>query len=193
MEPSDLLRHLTRCLEKRKISYFITGSMASMAYGEPRLTNDIDVVVDLRESEVSRFAACFPENDFFFDVDAARTAVQRKTQFNIIHPASGLKIDVIVGKANAFDENRFRRVRRLKPFEDTEADFASPEDVILKKMEFYREGRSDKHIRDIAGILKISGDALDREYIDIWAAKLGLREIWRLIQKRVVAGETSNR
>jgi len=128
-----------------------------------------------------------------FEVDAARTAVQRKTQFNIIHPASGLKIDVIVGKANAFDENRFRRVRRLKPFEDTEADFASPEDVILKKMEFYREGRSDKHIRDIAGILKISGDALDREYIDIWAAKLGLREIWRLIQKRVVAGETSNR
>jgi len=187
MEPSDLLRHLAHCLDKWKIPYLITGSMASMAYGEPRLTNDIDVVVDLREGNLSALAECFPESDFYFDIDAARQAVLRKTQFNIIHPASGLKIDLIVAKADDFDVSRFRRARRLRPFEDTEADFASPEDVIIKKMEYYREGQSDKHLRDIAGILKISGDEIDKEYIDFWAAKLGLGEIWRLIQKRIAA------
>ncbi|MBM3294878.1 MAG: nucleotidyltransferase family protein [Candidatus Aminicenantes bacterium] len=193
MEPSDLLRHLAQCLDNWKISYLITGSMASMAYGEPRLTNDIDVVVDLRKGDVSRLANCFPENEFYFDIETARNAVHRKTQFNIIHPASGLKIDLIVAKADDFDVSRFRRARRLKPFEDTEADFASPEDVIIKKMEYYREGQSDKHLRDIAGVLKVSGDEIDKEYIDFWAAKLGLRKIWLLIQDRIAAGGTFSR
>lgn len=73
------------------------------------------------------------------------------------------------------------RTRRLRPGKDYEVTFASPEDVILKKMEYYREGGSDKHLRDIAGILKISGAQIDRAYIEDWASRLGVSEIWRQV------------
>lgn len=68
---------------------------------------------------------------------------------------------------------------------DFEATFAAPEDVILKKMEYYREGKSDKHLRDIAGVLKISGDEIDEEYIEAWVDRLGVREIWERLRDSV--------
>lgn len=79
----------------------------------------------------------------------------------------------------------FSRRRRSKVFSDQETNFASPEDVIIKKMEFYREGGSEKHLRDITGILKISGDAVDQTYISEWAIHLGLTEIWDAILRRL--------
>lgn len=68
---------------------------------------------------------------------------------------------------------------------DFEATFAAPEDVTLKKMEYYREGKSDKHLRDIAGVLKISGDEIDEEYIEAWVDRLGVREIWERLRDSV--------
>ncbi len=178
MEQYELLRHAARCFEKHCIRYFVTGAVAAIAYGEPRLTNDIDIVADLHEDEIPKLKSCYPEGDFYFDEDSARRAVRSRSQFNIIHPESGLKIDVMISRGDEFDQSRFRRVRRLRPLLDTEVDFASPEDVILKKMVFYREGGSEKHLRDIAGILKISAGGIDLAYIDGWARKLGLEEIW---------------
>ncbi|HEX9731150.1 MAG TPA: hypothetical protein VGG06_04090 [Thermoanaerobaculia bacterium] len=72
-------------------------------------------------------------------------------------------------------------MKRVKPEPGYEAYFASAEDVIVKKMDFFRQGGSEKHLRDIAGILKISGDDLDREYIENWAENMGLETIWRTI------------
>jgi hypothetical protein len=89
----------------------------------------------------------------------------------------------MISRGDEFDQSRFRRARRLHPLEDTEVAFASPEDVILKKMAFYRDGRSDKHLRDVAGILKISSDAIDLTYIESWAKKLDLEEIWAAFRK----------
>lgn len=181
MEQHDLLRHAVRCFEDHGIRYFVTGAVAAIAYGEPRLTNDIDIVADLREDDVPKLKTCYPDEDFYFDTDSAMRAVRSRSQFNIIHPGSGLKIDVMISKGDAFDLSRFRRARKLKPLDDTDVAFASPEDVILKKMAFYSEGGSDKHLRDIAGILKISGDSIDRSYIAAWAGKLGLEEIWAFL------------
>ena len=107
-----------------------------------------------------------------------RQAVAAKSQFNILHPASGLKIDVMIPAMDAFDRSRFSRAARVHPADDYEATFASPEDVIVKKMQFYSEGGSDKHLRDIAGVLRISSADIDREYVTEWADRLGLREIW---------------
>lgn len=112
-----------------------------------------------------------------------RRAVSRKGQFNVIHPASGLKVDVMVPTEDSFNRSRFARVRRLRPFPDYDALFASPEDVILKKMEYYREGGSEKHLRDIAGILKISGEQIDVTYIDEWSSRLELSEIWTKVRR----------
>ena len=184
MEQDELLRHAARCFDEHGIRYFVTGAVAAIAYGEPRLTNDIDIVADLDEDKIPLLKSCYPAGEFYFDEDSARLAVRTKSQFNIIHPGSGLKIDIMITPGDEFDRSRFRRVRRLKPLEDTEVVFAAPEDVILKKMDFYRQGRSDKHLRDIAGILRISADIIDRDYIGIWARKLGLEEIWIAVSKK---------
>jgi hypothetical protein len=181
MEQSDLLRHLVRCLEKLNIPYFITGAVASIAYGEPRLTNDIDIVAEINDGHITKFKECFPEEDFYLDSDSIREAIKRRHQFNIIHPTSGLKVDVMIPKRDAFDENRFARTKRMRFLEDTEANFASPEDVIIKKMEYFKEGSSEKHIRDIMGILKISGEMIDLGYVSSWAKRLNLDDIWKPI------------
>jgi hypothetical protein len=185
MEQHELLGYLVRCLEKLNVPYFITGALASIAYGEPRLTNDIDVVAEMNETHVAGLKDCFPEKEFYLDLDAIREAIRRRHQFKIIHPASGLKIDVMISKGDAFDSSRFNRIRRMRPLEDTEANFASPEDVIIKKMEYYKEGASEKHIRDVLGMLKISGEMIDLEYISLWARRLNLEDIWQAIQKKL--------
>jgi hypothetical protein len=183
MEQDELLGYAARCFDKQGIRYFVTGAVAAIAYGEPRLTNDIDIVADLDEDKIPGLKSCYPADEFYFDEESARRAVQTRSQFNIIHPGSGLKIDVMITQGDEFDQSRFRRARRLKPLEDTEVDFAAPEDVVLKKMDFYRQGGPDKHLRDIAGILKISADIIDFAYIEAWARKLGLEEIWVALSK----------
>jgi hypothetical protein len=181
MEQSDLLRHAVAAFEGLRVPYFVTGSTAAIAYGEPRFTNDIDIVVDMQPEQVDAVCARFPAPDFYVSRDAAREAVRRRGQFNVIHPASGLKIDVIVRKQTPHDDSRFARVVRLRPAADYVAAFAAPEDVILKKLEYYAAGGSEKHLRDIAGILMISGDTLDREYLAAWAVRLELASLWRQV------------
>lgn len=185
MTQDELLRHLAGVLEALGVRYFVTGSIATIYYGEPRFTNDIDVVVDLPERRIAEFCAGFPAEEFYLSEEALRRAVRRHGTVNILHPASGLKLDIMIPEASLFNERRFQRMRRLRPAEDIEVSFASAEDVILKKMEFYREGGSEKHLRDIAGILRIQGNSLDTDYIDGWADQLGLETIWRTIRGRV--------
>ena len=86
---------------------------------------------------------------------------------------------------SSFNQSRFARARRVRAGDDWEAWCASPEDAILKKMEFHRAGGSDKHLRDVAGVLRTSGDEIDRDYIDRWANTLGLTDIWRSVVGRV--------
>ncbi|HEX5757574.1 MAG TPA: hypothetical protein VF121_00110 [Thermoanaerobaculia bacterium] len=162
----------------------MTGSIATVFYGEPRFTNDIDIVVDLPLEQVGELCRAFPSDQFYVDEESARAAVERRGQFNVIHPASGLKLDLVVPTADEFDRSRFRRTARLHPAADYEASFASAEDVILKKLDFYRRGGSEKHLRDIAGVLRISGDRLDTRYLEEWAARLGLAEIWQAVRVR---------
>jgi len=185
MEPFDLLRLLAGTLEQLGIDYLVTGSMATIAYGEPRLTNDLDVVVALPIERVEAFCAAFPEDDFYLSRDAVREAVLHRRQFNIIHFASGLKIDVIVPKADDFEQSRRQRGRSLPVGPDWRARFASPEDVILRKLQYYQSGGSEKHLRDIAGVFKIQGSRLDLGYLAEWAARLGVAETWRELLERI--------
>jgi hypothetical protein len=193
MGPSELLHYLVRVLEEIGIPYLVTGSTATIAYGEPRFTNDIDVVVDLHLDQVPALCAAFADPEYYLSRSAAETAVRRRHQFNIIHPSSGLKIDVVVASDSPFDRNRFARRRRLPGGEDFEVTFGSPEDVIIKKMEYYREGGSDKHLRDITGVLKVQGDRLDRQYVAQWATRLGLQEIWEMILQKADSSQPESR
>ena len=185
MGPSELLRFVVSILERLEIPYFVTGSTVTIFYGEPRFTNDIDIVVDLPAHKVDEFCHQFPEDDFYVSADAAHEAVRRHAMFNIIQPRSGLKVDVIVPAPSDFNRSRFARVRRVRAGADWDASFASPEDAILKKMEFYREGGSDKHLRDITSVLRTSGGDIDTSYIERWTGELGLTDIWRAIIARL--------
>ncbi len=181
MEQRDLLCRVLDGFAASGIEYLLVGSLASAAYGEPRLTLDIDVVAALTGAQLPRFLSFFPVPEFYVSSDAAAEAVRSEKQFNIIHPASGWKVDIIVKKTDEFDRSRFARKRSIPVFPDRSVSVASPEDIIIKKMEYFQEGGSEKHLRDISGILRVSGDGLDFPYIEVWADRKGLTEIWRAI------------
>ncbi len=188
MEPSELLRRFVEVLERLSVPYLLTGSMATIAYGEARFTHDLDVLVALPSNRVDAFCEAFSEPDFYCYREAVMQAVRDRFRFKIIHLESGLKIDVIIPDDSDFNRSRLARGVRLPVRADFEATYPSPEDVIIKKLEFYREGGSDKHIRDIVGVLKVLGERVDREYITGWVARLGLTDIWRDVVQRADTG-----
>jgi hypothetical protein len=183
--PFELLQRVVGIFEKLQIPYLVTGSVASMAYGEPRMTNDIDIVAAIEERHIPDLLRAFPEDEFFITAEMVEEALAHQSQFNIIHPGSGLKVDVIIRRNTPFENSRFSRIRRIYPAEAYQANFAAPEDVIIKKMEYYKEGGSEKHLRDITGILRISADIVDKEYIADWAKRLGLVQIWDAVLRRL--------
>lgn len=111
--------------------------------------------------------------------------MEHGSQFNIIHVLSGLKADLILPDDSGFSESRLVRARRTEAAPGRFVMMSSPEDVILKKLEFYRLGGSDKHLRDIASMMKISGETFDRAYLDHWALRLGVQVEWGTMKQRL--------
>jgi hypothetical protein len=184
MAPSELMRKFVDVLEDREIPYFVTGSMASITYGDPRFTNDIDAVVQLPVDQVDAFCAAFSAPEYYCSRDAILLAIQQRFQFNVIHLKSGFKIDVIIPADTEFSRSCFARRARVVASDGKAAWFGSPEDVILSKMLYFKEGESYKHVRDIVGILKVQAEKVDRTYIQEWAERLQLAEIWADIAVR---------
>ncbi len=185
MDQSDLIRLVIQALETIGIPYMITGSQASAYYGEPRFTRDIDIVADINPGQIEDLISYFPPNEFYCDREMIKAEIKRRGQFNIIHLISGLKIDIILTKTSPFSQAEFARRKRSAIIPDQHTYFASLEDVVIKKMEFYKEGGAEKHLRDITGILKISGEMVDKDYITEWSRELGPTEVWEAIQSRL--------
>lgn len=184
MNQAGLLGYLVEVLEALGINYMISGSQASIYYGEPRLTQDIDVVVDLTLGQIPGLLRRFPASEFYVSEEAIREAIEVRGQFNIIHPDSGLKIDLMVRKDTPHARAEFERRERHPILPGRDAYFAQPEDVILSKLVYFQRGGSERHLRDVAGMLRISGDEIDRRYVDDWARRLGLTEIWEAVRRR---------
>jgi hypothetical protein len=182
---AELLRYLADVLEALGVEYMIGGSQASMYYGEPRLTRDVDVIVKLRLDDLPAFVERFPPDDFYLDEQSAREAIDASGQFNIIHPTSGLKIDVYINPDTPYDRTRLARRQRLPLVPGVEAYFARPEDVILYKLLYHRQGGSDLHLRDVLGILRVSRPELDDAYVTEWARRLGVAAIWEQARSQV--------
>lgn len=134
--------------------------------------------------QVDAFCAAFPSDEFYLNRNTVVEAVKRGSQFNLIHPTSGLKIDFMILTESDLNRSRVSRRRDVAILPDCSASFASPEDVILMKMIYYREGESEKHLRDIGGVLRVQGTKIDREYIGDWADRLGVADIWHEVLKR---------
>lgn len=187
METIELVRRAASIFDDLGLRYFVTGSVAAIFYGEPRLTNDVDIVIDLPFGRIGDLCAAFPAPEFYVSEESARWAVANSSQFNVIQPRTGLKLDLMVAAETPFNRSRFARAREIGAIPGLRVAFASPEDVILKKLDFYREGHSEKHLRDIAGILRISGEKLDREYLREWIDRLGLAAEWAILERRLAS------
>jgi hypothetical protein len=185
MTQAELVRHLVETLETLGAEYMIGGSQTAIYDGEPRLTRDIDVVVALRPEHVPQLLREFPAGEFSVDEPAAREAIKTSGQFNIIHPGSGPKIDVYVSPDTPYDRVRLMRRRRLPILPGVSAYFASAEDVVLYKLVYHRQIESGSHLRDILGILRVSGGELDESDIREWADRLGVRPLWEQVRKQV--------
>ncbi len=183
MSFEELLRHLVVALEDLDIPYALVGSVASMAYGEPRTTRDIDVVADGRRHHLGALRATFPEPQFFLDEVAADQAIEQRGSFQILGVSSGFKIDVFLPNSS-LDRRQIADGRRMGAVDELEASFAPPEELIVHKMLFYREGGPDKHLRDIASMIEISGGEIDLDRVGAWAMSLGLTDIWSAIRER---------
>jgi len=185
VEQFDLFQHAIQTLERLRIVYMVVGSCASMAYGEPRMTQDIDIVVDLQPSQLLALCEAFPLPEFYVSKEAAASAIEHQSQFNVIHPDSGNKIDFIVPKDDPWSREQVNRRQRIRMLEQLEGFAARPEDIIIGKMIFYQEGGSEKHLRDIAGMIRISDAKIDRAYVERWASSMNLLDIWQAILARL--------
>ena len=165
----------------------LVGSLASGAYGEPRFTQDIDIVVELQADDAAGLCEAFPAPDYYVSLDAAMQAARDGGQFNVIHPASGNKIDFMIAREDPWGKIQMSRRRCVRVLPDLDGYTAAREDIILSKMAYYREGGSEKHMRDITGILRVSGEQVDQAYVAQWAEKLGLTEIWQAVLRRLGA------
>ena len=165
--------------EQLGIPYHIGGSVVSSVYGFPRATFDVDLVADLKLEHVRPLVKRL-EAEYYIDEDMVRDAVRRRSSFNAMYLDTMLKVDVFVLKSRAFDQEESRRVQQQVLVEGSRTFYmASPEDLLLNKLEWYRMGGevSDRQWNDILGVLKVQGTALDMDYLQRWAADLDVTDL----------------
>ncbi len=145
----------------------LTGGLAVSFWGLPRTTHDIDIVIGAQKKDKDKIVKIF-KKDFYISEEAAGRAIEKEFTFNIIHFKTGLKIDFWLAKKDSFRILEFKRKKREKIFAK-EIYIISPEDLILEKLLWYKEGQSTRHLEDIKGIVKIS--KIDQDYLKNWAKK----------------------
>ena len=166
-------------LERLGLPYCITGSVAASVYGEPRLTADIDVVLLLGVGDIAALRAAFPESQYYVPPDETlRLELARSSRgmFNLIHHASQFKADIYLAAQDPLHAWALERRRRIE-LDGSGAWIAPPEYVIVRKLEYLREGGSDKHVRDVRFIL--AATPVDRAFLEAEISRLGLQEQWR--------------
>jgi hypothetical protein len=182
----DLIRLFVAPLENAGIgSYMVSGSVASIEYGEPRATLDIDLVLLLDRTTSQTLPDLFPAESFYLpppEILEIEFKRQNRGHFNIIHHSSGLKADCYPSRNHPCLPWALANRRRI-PLMGVDVWFAPPEYVILWKLDFYREGGGEKHIRDVRGILAVSGNELDKQFLNDAIPSLGLSESWAFCQK----------
>ena len=159
---------VTSVLEKIEVPYFIGGSVASTLHGMVRTTQDIDIVTRLRPEKIAEFVGAL-RDEFYIDEEMVASAVSRHSSFNIIHRETMFKVDIFIPAEDRFTESQFSRAQQteLETSPRVQAAVASPEDMVLAKLLWYRRGGevSERQWRDILGLLKVQGSALDLDYL----------------------------
>jgi hypothetical protein len=179
-EPIEVTLKVTAVFEQMGVPYLIGGSLASTLYGMIRTTQDSDIVAEMRPEHLRPFVVAL-QDEFYIDDEMIAEAIQRQASFNIIHRESMFKVDVFIPRPRPFLQSQLARVQtQTFTFEnEISAKFASPEDTILSKLEWYRLGGevSERQWRDILGVLKTRAGELDLAYLNKWAAELKVADL----------------
>lgn len=171
----EFLERIVALLEAAGIPYMLSGSLAAAFHGEPRATNDIDLVIDSDAARLAAFVAGLDER-FYASPDAAAEAARRRGMFNVIDTTTGWKADLIVRKDRPYSLCEFDR-RRAVEFMGRRYFLVSPEDSILSKLEWCKLGESERQFRDALQVAAVMGPALDLAYLRRWAAELGVADL----------------
>lgn len=184
MSETDLVLLYTRRLERAGFTYMITGSVAGVFYGEPRVTHDVDLVLALARSDTARIAELFPLDEFYPPEEIIVQEVLRaqRGHFNLIHHESGFKADVYLANRDPFHKWALSE-RRLVEVDGEPVHVAPLEYVIVRKLEFYREGGSEKHLRDIEGMLRVSRELIREDVLRRWLIARRVEETWESIEQ----------
>lgn len=170
----DVLALVTSTLDTAGIPYMVTGSMASGYYGEPRMTRDVDLVVELRSDDPDRLEALLG-TAFLLTAEGVREAMRRQTMFNAIHKEAFVKVDFVVRKADAYRVEEFGRRRRVT-LDGHGMWIVSPEDLILSKLVWGQASNSDVQARDVRAVIAAQTANLDWTYLTTWADALGVSD-----------------
>ena len=177
MSVKDVFEKLRTALETAGIPYFVTGSFASSAHGIPRATNDIDIVISPTREQLNALLAQFSPSDFATNKEEVDLAFRWRSSFNIIDQVSFWKVDFILRQYTPFDASRFSR-HEIVEIAGVRLQTASAEDILVTKLWWTKLGPSERQINDAAGIIRVQGTNLDREYVEKWVAVLELDEQW---------------
>jgi hypothetical protein len=187
-EPVEVTLKVTEVFEKLGVPYLIGGSLASTLYGMVRTTQDSDIVAEMRIEHLQPFVAAL-QDEFYIDNEMIAESIQLHSSFNIIHRETMFKVDVFIPRPHPFLQSQLARAQRQTFTFETEvsAKFASPEDTILSKLEWYRLGGevSDRQWRDVLGVLKTRAGELDLDYLRKWADELKIGDLLERILKEV--------
>lgn len=176
--PGGLLRTFVETLEAIGIPYMVVGSFASTVYGEPRSTRDLDVVIDPSHEQMDQLLGTIDLDRYYVDPDVAREALRRRSMFNVIEIATAWKLDLIIRKARPFSVEELQR-RRVTRILGIAVATATAEDTIIAKLEWAKQGASDRQLEDVAGIMRVRGHDLDIGHIEHWVTELALAVEWQ--------------
>ena len=168
----DIVKDVTQKLLQLQIPFMLTGSMALNHYAQPRMTRDIDMVIELKLEKLPQFVEIFGA-EYYVSPEAAQTAVRNKKSFNLIHQESVIKVDLFVRPDSAYAQTEFNR-RKAVRIGDFETYVASKEDVIISKLWWARTSHSELQLRDVKSLLATD---YDQEYVLDWTKKLGLEAL----------------
>lgn len=184
MATASLIGLFVRPLNELGIPYLVTGGVASIVYGEPRFTRDIDLVLKLDARDATRIQAAWPASRFYVPpLEVIREESRRKRygHFNILHHDTGLRADVYVAGDDELSAWAMERPHTERVEEDV-IRLAPIEYVIVRKLSYFQQGGSDRHLTDVEGMLRIRGDLVNRSELDFWVHRLGLEEEWRRVR-----------
>ena len=179
----DFLERLIKKLNEQNIPYMLSGSVSSSLHGQPRATNDADIVIAPAEEQLIAFIKSLGD-DYYMNPDAARDAFKNNSVFNVIDIQNSWKADLIIRKNRPFSREEFQR-RQKANIMGLDAWVVSPEDVILSKLEWAKNSKSSQHFQDALGVATVQYDHLDRDYLHKWAKELQVESSLERLLKQV--------